>query len=216
MKKYFLIALGLSIVFLLSNCASTYKPLNPDRQYYSNKSVNSEIEFYYKYSVLREQKNKKYTKKEDKKAIHVVAIKIKNNSSQVITLGENAKIYAGEDSELALIDPNVVYTELKQGVGIYALYLLLLPTQVNFSRSTTNSFGSGVQQSNTSSFPLGIILGPGLALGNGFVAYSANQKFKNELLTFNLIGKKIQPKETVYGLIGIRDTQYSPLILKVD
>lgn len=211
-KKIILPVLVVIMAFLLSNCASTYKELNPDRQYYTQKSVQDGVEFSYKYNLLREYKNKKYAKREDKKAIRIVAIKITNSSSQVITLGENAKIYAG-DSEVVLLDPKFVHAELKQGVAIYALYLLMLPMQVNFSRSS--SFGSGVPQSNTSGYPVGLILAPALAVGNGLVAHSANQKFKNELLLFNMIGRKIQPKETVYGLIGIRDTQYSSLSLKL-
>ncbi len=211
-KRTILPVLVLIMAFLLSNCASTYKALNPDRQYYTNKSTENDVEFSYKYDLLQEFKNKKYAKREDKKAIRVVAIKITNSSSQVITLGENAKIYAG-DSEVVLLDPTLVHAELKQGVAIYALYLLMLPMEVNFSRSS--SFGSGVPQSNVSGYPVGLVLAPALAIGNGLVAHSANQKFKNELLLFNMIGRKIQPKETVYGLIGIRDTQYSPLRLKL-
>jgi hypothetical protein len=82
---------------------------------------------------------------------------------------------------------------------------------MQFYTTSTNSNGYTEQ---TSSFPIGIIIGPGIAGGNMLAASSANKKFKQDLLDYNLLGKKIKPGETVYGLLGIRSKIYNSIYIK--
>ncbi|WP_187696336.1 hypothetical protein [Xanthovirga aplysinae] len=164
--------------------------------------------FEYKYDVLREKKNKKYAKKESKKGIKVVGVKITNNTGQALTYNEDLKLFSAGYA-ISPIEPQFVYGELKQGVPIYLLYLLLTPSKFNYWESE-----NGVVK-NQSSFPIGLILGPGISGGNMLVAGTANQNFLKELKTKNLIGKEIKNGETVSGLIGMRNMGYAPLELKV-
>jgi len=46
-------------------------------------------------------------------------------------------------------------------------------------------------------------------------ASTANKKFKQDLLDYNLLGKKIKPGETVYGLLGIRSKMYNSIYIKL-
>lgn len=86
-------------------------------------------------------------------------------------------------------------------------------TPVNFYTYKTNS--RGVEET-TSSTPVGLILGPGLAGGNMIAAGSANKNFKNELSKFNIYGQTIKKGEVKFGLIGIMSNSYESLKLKVE
>ena len=76
---------------------------------------------------------------------------------------------------------------------------------------TTNSNG---QQQTSSSTPLGLVIGPGLAGGNIIAASSANKNFQNDLLENDIIGKVIKKGETVYGIIGIQSNNYDSIKVK--
>jgi hypothetical protein len=190
--------LFVSSLFLFS-CASTYKPLRPDATSFGNTSKVDEITFSYKLGVLREHGNNKYAKREDRKAIRLASIKIVNNSTRPITIGKDVAFYIG-NSELPLMEPAILHKELKQGVPIYLLYLLLTPMK----------FYSDDDEGT----PIGLVIGPGVSIGNMAAAGSANKKFLAELNTFNLVNKTIEPGQTVYGIIGTRDIGYNPISLK--
>ncbi|MFM9841287.1 MAG: hypothetical protein ACKVOQ_23685 [Cyclobacteriaceae bacterium] len=202
-----------SVLFILmfSSCASTYKSLKPSSSYFGNAEEVNGVKFSYKQGVLAETRNKKYAKREISKAVKVVSVKIVNNSDKNLVIGQNTKFYTG-NSELRLIEPNTIHQQLKQGVPIYLLYLLLSPTQLTTGSSTINNNGTITSASTT---PIGLILGPGIAIGNMAVAGTANQNFLRELNEFNLINKTIAPGQTVFGLIGINDIGYNPVRLVV-
>jgi hypothetical protein len=84
------------------------------------------------------------------------------------------------------------------------LYLLLTPMQLY----TTDESG------NTETTPIGLIIGPGIALGNMAGAGAANQNFLQELLQYNIINKTIEPGQTMHGLISIRDNGYNAIRLE--
>jgi hypothetical protein len=105
-----------------------------------------------------------------------------------------------------LIENKQVFNTLKQQAGLYILYLLLTPAKL-----TTSSNGL-----ETSSTPVGYVLGPGLAGANVLIASSANAKFKEELLKYNIAGTTIKAGATVYGLVGISSTNFEDIKVKVE
>ena len=166
----------------------------------------------YKHGVLAETGNKKYAKREIPKTTKVVSVKITNNSPQTIVIGENARFYSG-NSEVRLLDPASVHHQLKQGVPIYLLYLLL--SFITYDTDSGQQNGNYVT-SQSNSIPIGLIIGPGISIGNMAGAGGANQHFLRELTHFNMINKSIAPGQTVYGLIGINDMGYNPIKLVLD
>lgn len=198
MKKTILFAL-----LALCGCASGYKSIKPDITYYQSREDYSGVELSYRMGILSEHRNKKYAKREDKKGIRVVAVRLMNNTNSPLVVGEDFRFYTG-DSELPLLDPSIVHAELKQGVPIYLLYLLLSPMQLYTSD----------EQGNVDATPIGLFIGPGIAVGNMLGAGAANQNFLRELMQYNIINKTIEPGETVFGLIGIRDNGYNPISLR--
>lgn len=197
-------------IILLESCASGYKAIEPNSIRYSGTNVIDSIRFDYRYNLL----SKKYAKKEIKKRIKVVAIKITNNSSKDLVFGKDVKLTQANGTEIYIMDNEYVYKSLKQSTVSYLWYLLLTP--INLYTTSTETTRNGYTRENTNSIPIGLAIGPGLAGGNMIAASSANKKFKQDLLTYNINGTVLKKGETTYGLIGIESAFQGSLSLNVD
>lgn len=191
----------------LTNCASGYKMIEPKSINYVSTNKTDDVKLEYKYDLL----HKKYSKKEIKKGVKIVAVKITNNSDRDLMFGKDVKLTYENGSEVYVMENEKAFKTIKQSPASYLWYLLLTP--VNFYTTKTNSNGF---QENTSSTPIGLILGPGLAGGNMIAAGSANKKFKTEMLEYNIYGTYIKKGETKYGLIGIKSDSFDSLKLKIE
>jgi hypothetical protein len=194
---------------LFTACASKYNKINPESLNYTSKSDEKNIVLEYKYIQLE----KKYLKKELKNGVKLVGVKIKNNSEKDIVLGSDYKFIYDNGNEVLLLDKDFTFKTLKQSPASYLWYLLLSPAQL-YSGTKTTQNGPFTVTEPQSVFPIGLILGPGLAIGNIVAASDANKNFKNDLYNFDLTGKSIKKGETVYGIIGISTNQYESIKIK--
>ena len=186
----------------LINCASGYKMIEPKSINYISTNETDNVKLEYKYDLL----DKKYAKKELKKGVKLVAIKITNNSDKDLMFGKDAKLTYVNGAEIYVMENEKVFKTLKQSPASYLWYLLLTP--MNFYTAENGQ--------QTSSTPIGLVVGPGLAGGNMIAAGSANKKFKTEMLEYNINGTVIKKGETKYGLIGIKADSFDSLKLKVE
>jgi hypothetical protein len=209
MKRYLASAFTIVSCFIINGCASSFKSIDPRGAYYTNKLSDNNIEFSYQYDILRARGNKKYAKREDKKGIKVVAVKITNHTGSDLVLGENYHIFSGS-RQIEPLDKKIVYQQLKQGVAIYLLYMPLIFTTL--TTSSVNSFGQRTEKST----PIGLVIGPGITTGNMAVAGTANANFKIELATHTLANRKIADGETVHALIAFQDYTFNPLSIKLN
>lgn len=189
-------------MFFLCGCAASYKPIQPERLVYSTTQNDENVKFAYRYEVLSFKGNKKSAKKEQKKSIRVVALKIENSGSKTLKLGENLSLYSG-DNNIYPMNPETVFKSLRQTVPVYLLYALVTLSIVDCNSITGDCNGTII--------PIGIPI----AVGNMLVAGSANKNFLDELTGYNILNKEIAPGETAYALIGIPDTGFQPLRLEV-
>lgn len=201
------ITLLLITIASFTSCASGYKMIEPETINYISTNESDNVKLEYKYDLL----HKKYAKKEEKKGVKLVAIKLTNNSGKDVMFGRDAKLTYENGTEVYVMENEKAFKTLKQSPASYLWYLLLTP--VNLYTTDTNSNGF---QEETSSTPIGLILGPGLAGGNMIAASSANKKFKEELLEYNVNGTIIKNGETKYGLIGINADSFDALKLKIE
>jgi hypothetical protein len=204
MKLIFLV-FGLSCV----SCATSYKPIAPLSVNYNNVEEKEGVIFSYRYDVLGEKGNKKYAKKEIKKSIKVVAIRINNNGNIPLTVGSNLKIFSGSN-EVKIIEPAIVQKELRQSVPSYLIYLLLTPLNLNITKTDNNG------RVESESYPIGLGLGPVISISNMLVSGGANKSLLMELNQFNQINKTILPGQSSYGLIGIGDIGFAPLRIEIN
>lgn len=191
--------LFLLFIGLLSSCASSYKPIDPSSFNYLSNDINNGVTVSYRYDLL----DKKYAKKESKNNTKLIAVKITNTSEKDWTVGKDLQFVYDNGQDVFLLETQAIFKTLKQSPASYLWYLLLTPTQFNTTK--TNSYGVTEQ---TSSFPIGVIIGPGIAGGNIIAASTANKKFKNDLNEYNLLGKTIKKGTTVYGLLGLQSSGY--------
>jgi hypothetical protein len=199
----------LTVLLVIAGCASGYQKINPSTINYLSKNDLNNITLEYKYDLLF----KKYKKKESNNNIKLVAIKITNNSNIDYTFGNNLNLSYENGSSVLILDPNQTFKIIKQSPASYLWYLLLTPMQFYSGSTTTNSLGQ--YQSSESSFPIGFIIGPGLAGGNMFAASEANKNFRKDITDYNIIGKTIKKGETVSGLLGLQSVGYEALKLKL-
>jgi len=199
------IAVLLTITLLLTSCASGYKMINPKNLNYNSNSTNKDVTLNYKYDLL----DKKYAKKETKREVKVVAIKITNHSENDLIFGKDIRLTYENGKELYILEKEKTFNSVKQNTIPYLFYLLLTPMTLN--KTTIN--GNGIE---TSSTPIGFAVGPGLAAGNMIAAGSANKKLKNDLLNYDILGANIKKGETIYGLIGIKSDNYDSIKIKVE
>lgn len=204
--KTFKITLLVALAFTFTNCASGYKMIKPKSINYLSVNETNGLKLEYKYGLL----DKKYEKKEEKKDVKLVAVKITNNSGKDVMFGRDIKLAYENGSEVYVLENEKTFTTLKQSTTSYLWYLLLTPMTFN----VTKTDGYGVPQT-TSSTPIGLAVGPGLTAGNMIAAGSANEKFKEELLKYNLNGVTIKNGETKYGLVGIKSDSFDALQLNV-
>lgn len=209
MKKTIAISSLLVLISLLNSCASSYKTIHPETITYVSRTSQSNVQLEYKYNLLE----KKYKKKEAASHTKLIAVKITNNSDQAIVLGRDYVLSYENGTELKLLDHDQLFKTLKQSPASYLWYLLLSPVQL-YSGTTTTNNGYTTEIKPANSFPIGLILGPGLAGGNMIAASGANKKFKTELQNYDLINRTIKKGETVYGLIGVRTDSYDSIKLK--
>ncbi len=195
------------VILTLTNCASGYKMIEPKSINYISTNESNGVKLEYKYDLL----DKKYEKKELKKDVKLVAIKITNNSGNDIMFGRDAKLTYENGNEIFVMENEKVFKALKQSPASYLWYLLLTPVNLYITKTNSNGY-----QENTSSIPIGLVLGPVLSGGNMIAASSANKKFHTEMLDYNIYGTIIKNGETTYGLIGIKADSFDSLIIKVE
>lgn len=211
MKSKFNLLLSNILLLFMMGCASSYHTIRPETLRYSTGNSDSTLVLNYRYDVLSESGNKKYAKHEKLRSVKLVALKITNFTGQTINLRNDVSYYVG-NREVFPMDPTKTKQELKQGVAVYLLYLLMTP--MNVFTTTTESNGYGNYEQDTKTFPIGLVLGPGISLGNMIVAGSANSEFETELNTFS-ITHSAGPGQTIYILAGFRDIGYEPITIKI-
>jgi hypothetical protein len=202
------LSLGLMACTLLgSGCAGSYTPIRPDRMAtFQSSPTTAPLQFSYQFDALRQRgRNKKYVKKEQKKGYHVVAVQIKNTTSSDINFSRDAVLYYG-DRPVVPVASEIAASDMKQGVAIYLLYVLLNPT---FTKTTTTN-GYVTSSDGTT-----LYIGPLIAGGNMLGAGLANGNFRRELTQYDLTNRNIRPGETVYGLLSLRETSVAPLRLEL-
>jgi len=169
---------------------------------YISTNETKKVKLEYKYDLL----GKKYAKKELKKGVKLVAIKITNNSEKDLMFGRDAKLTCENGTEIFVMENESVFTNLKQSTTSYLWYLLITPMNLYTSENGHK----------TSSTPIGLVTAPSLAAVNMITVDTANQKFKTEMLEYNINGTLIKIGETKYGLIGIKADSFDSLKLKID
>lgn len=192
----------------LTSCASGYDTIAPKTINYASVNVKDGVKLEYKYDLL----DKKYEKKEEKRGVKLVAVSLTNNTDRDLMFGRDLTLSYENGDYVPIMEYRKTFESLKQSPLTHLFYLLLTPLNVHITKANSSGYVE------TNSYPIGLLLGPGIAGGNIIAASTANGKFKKDLMENNLQGTLIKKGETRYGLIGINTDSYDALqpVLKSD
>jgi hypothetical protein len=105
------------------------------------------------------------------------------------------------DRPITPIPNTIAAQDIKQGVAIYLLYLLLNPRLGGTTDTRTGAITGGTV----------LPLGPFIAGGNMLGAGGANTNMRKEFAAYDLTNRTLKPGETVYGIVSLRETAVAPL-----
>jgi len=197
----FCIILFVSVLFF--GCASNYRTINPESVSFNYHNVSEGLSYTYQYDVLINSGNRKYNKKQIRRNINMVAVRITNNTTYSINIAEDLKMKCG-DRELVPLQPQQVKKELKQNTLAYLFYMLLTPLKYPlFDKNTEVSIHAGY------------FIAPAIAGANMATAGYANNRFMEELMEENILVKNIEPGQTIHGLLAFRDRTFDPITIEV-
>lgn len=208
MKQILTNVLLLAFILSLTGCATRYRLINPTELNYPANSLDDGIQLSVKYDVLRSNSNRRYARKEQKRGIKVIAVKVTNLTDSVLHVGRDLTFYVG-DQPMLMMDPNEVASTVKQSTLAYLPYMLLSFLKLDYMIITPTEYITG-------QLDIGYVLGPGITAGNMLKAHSANKKFRRELLDYDIIDRSIQKGESIYGIIAFRSYDYLPVSVKIN
>lgn len=205
---FFLIAL-----LLLPGCARKYHSIG-DLEFHATSSFDSSKDVYLEYTAypFSLSSNTSYAKMAARNKIQVVKVKIKNISSQPIVIEGTHGFYQG-DNRVFLLKPASTFQYTKQPTISYLLYLLLFPFRIFFFVSEDTTWMKDMLLT-LNKVPLGLVTGIGLAGGNMHNSSTNNKAYYQDLMTYDIKNKHIQPGETVTGIIAYSSLKFKDLLLK--
>lgn len=187
---------------LTTGCAGSYTRIQPQRiATYISSPSSGPVAMAYQYDVLRlNGGNKKYLKKETKRGYRVAAVRVTNNWDRDVNFSNDLTLLLG-DRPITPIPGVIAARDMRQGVAIYLLYLLVNPTIGAKTDPMTGKISGGTT----------LPLGPFIAGGNMLAAGSANGNMRKEFAAYDLTNRTLKPGETVYGIVSLRELSVAPL-----
>ncbi|WP_426061558.1 hypothetical protein [Hymenobacter sp. B1770] len=201
MNSRFTHVFATGLLALTTGCAGSYAPIRPERiATYISSPSSGPVEMAYQFDALRLRGNKKYVKKEAKKGYHVAAVRVTNNWDREVNFSRDLTLMYG-DRPITPIPGAIAAHDMKQGVAIYLLYLLLNPTVGATQDPLTGRMTGGTT----------LPIGPFIAGGNMLGASGANKNMRNDFASHDLTNRTLKPGETVYGILSLRESAVAPL-----
>ncbi|MBH8560512.1 hypothetical protein [Hymenobacter negativus] len=205
MNRRFTHLLATGWLAFTTGCAGSYSLIRPKSiNTYTPSASTGPVALDYQFDALRlTHRNKKYVKKENKMGYRVVAVRVTNNWDREVNFTRDLNLLYGE-RPVGIVPSAIAAHDLRQGVAIYLLYVLL---NVQVGGTTDPRTGNTVG---------GTFLptGPFIAGGNMLVASGGNTNLRKEFAAYDLTNRIIKPGETVYGILSLRETAVAPLRLE--
>lgn len=182
-------------ILLTFSCASTYKPVNLTSYAYDRSYlIKDSLQVSYQYNIQQLSGNRRYARKEKKRNMTSVAVKIKNLSASPVTLTRNTFQVYSENQAANIYSPVEYSKKVKQRVGLHLLHSLWGPWALSWKEDS-----NGETNFNFIYIPVGAIVG----IGNSVRASNANKQNRATQEQNEIWNKRIDAGQTLYGLIAI-------------
>jgi len=197
-------------ILIISSCARPYRKINMTSIPFKENRVENKISYSVRQGLMYNTRNFFYAKKEQKKDLSLMAIKIINKSELPININD-LQFSCGASVPIAPIRKEDYYNAIKQKAGLYWLYSVGF--MVYPKPAVTKDPVTGVQ-TNQPNNPKKFIkngkqyiplpFGLPVAAANYGIAYRANKKLKNDLEYLDLANKVIQPGDSIFGILSFK------------
>jgi len=194
----------LSSLCVLTSCGVSYKTLELEKLPFQNTAqLKENVTVSYLYDIQTLSRNKRYGKKEHRAGYAAVGIKIKNESNQPIQITDNNFKVIANGKERPLISPDTYTAKVKQHPTIHLLHFLWGPWY-------NKDFGT-YHEEHFQYLPVGAAVG----VINLIIAARGNIKHTKTLKTNTLIGRTVEPGNTLNGIILMASPSYEPLTFEL-
>ncbi|MEJ0034360.1 MAG: hypothetical protein WDO15_30285 [Bacteroidota bacterium] len=177
------------LMFLVSQCAVKYRPIEPEKVEYDQVFENDEIKLSYRYDVLNYRGNPKLAKFERRTGLRVVAAAFTNKSTRTFNIDRDIDIFTDEEDPYYL-DGITAAKRLQQHTRVYLFYSLLLYAKFDCD-------GRGLNCVPTYVIPAGVPL----TVYNMMKAKKANRDMSKEFEKYSVFTRNIEPGQTVYAIL---------------
>jgi hypothetical protein len=181
----------LTLIAVLTGCASSYKPVAFDSLDYTGMQSAGALDIAYRY----EAQPGYYGEKARKRGYDVIAVRVTNTLDEPVTLNASTLRIQAAGAPVSPLPPEVVADNIEQPVWSYLLWNLA---------NLTIYDGEG-------EFVAFIPVGLGISIINMVRSSSANSRVEETFEEQALMGRTIAPGATVDGLLFLSTTGFAPL-----
>lgn len=178
------------LIILIGSCARPYRKINMSAIPFKEVRDDNTISYAIKQGVMYNMKNYHYARKEQKKNISLVALKIINKSDLPVNIND-MQFTCGATIPITPVKIDEYYNSLKQKAGLYWLYsagVVVYPRPPKGSKKFIP-------------LPFGLPI----AAANFGIAKKANKKMLNDIQLLDLTNKVIQPHDSIQGILTFKN-----------
>jgi hypothetical protein len=197
--------------FLFIGCASGFRPMRQDTYEYESPRDTTGVQVKYMYNVLGETGNTLYSEKARSQGVDVVAVKVTNNTDRELDVKRDVDFYVG-GNQASPQRPEAALANVRQRTGLYAWWFLL--ALVNGKKTEVTCDFNRCDEDETF-IPIGIIIGPAIALTNMGIASSANGAIIKEISDKDVSRRTLKPGESYEGYLVFENIGKAALTAKV-
>lgn len=188
MKRFFCLTL---LMFLVSQCAVRYKPIEPEKVTYDQVFETEEVRLAYRYDALDYRGNHKLGKLEKRHGLRIVAAAITNKSTRTLNIDRDIDLFTDEEDPY-YIDGLTAANRMQQRTRTYLFYGLLIYAKFDCE-------GTGLNCLPTYFLPFGLPV----AAFNMIKAKRANKQMAKEFEKYSVFTRDIEPGQTVYAILAL-------------
>lgn len=211
MKQKSFIAIAI-LILLVSSCARPYRKINMSAVPFNEFRSDQNISYSIRQGVLYNMRNFFFARREMKKNLSLVALKIVNNSDTAININD-LKFTCGALLPIQQMEVKDYFNAVKQKPALYWLYSLgavVYPKPAVYRDPVTDI--QYPKPNNPKKFIkngkqfIPIPIGLPIAAANYAIAYRSNKKMLLDFQLLNLTNRIVQPHDTIQGILMFKNT----------
>lgn len=208
-KSFITIAI---LILLVSSCARPYRKINMSAVPFNEFRSDQNISYSIRQGVLYNMRNFFFARREMKKNLSLVALKIVNNSDTAININD-LKFTCGALLPIQQMEVKDYFNAVKQKPALYWLYSLgavVYPKPAVYRDPVTDI--QYPKPNNPKKFIkngkqfIPIPIGLPIAAANYAIAYRSNKKMLLDFQLLNLTNRIVQPHDTIQGILMFKNT----------